>query len=230
MPKPATRCLNLRPWQSRALQNGATQLWVPMREQPDYDGCEGYMIWRGGKALLRAGYGADYVHSDRSAVERAMMACCPYPPGTVIVGRETLNILDWDEHMGACVQYAASASDEHHGVRGWTHDDEGISLDWGKGKNVIPASQMPAKLSRFRLPVIARRPQKVAEISDADARACGITPGRMNHGSQKYDVRIDGKLYDFYHAAKAFQVAWESMYHPRYPWASAWAWRIEVKR
>jgi len=34
--------------------------------------------WKGGKSLIKAGYGADYVHTDKDALIKAMLAVCPY--------------------------------------------------------------------------------------------------------------------------------------------------------
>jgi hypothetical protein len=95
--------------------------------------------------------------------------------------RETLNIIDWDDsdaRLGACVQYAASVDDEHHGCRGWTHDVDpkyAVSMDWGKGKEVIPSIFCPRWASRILLECEEdTRAERLQNITDSEAVLEGI--------------------------------------------------------
>lgn len=71
-------------------------------------------------------------------------------------------------------------------------------------------SVMPAELSRFHLPVVSCRPAPVREISHRDITAMGF------------------ELVGNYRAH--FREQWLSDHGPRYPWETAWAWRLEVAR
>lgn len=224
MPSEAmTRCLNLRTWQVRALQAGATQIRVPMRKQPHesttsyIDAPENGDVW----VPVCACCGANFDLSIR----------CPFPPGTLLVGRET-----WWRYKSSELEMAAWGTG---GIRtlllsGGTHDEPSKVIN---GKTWHPAdyssiwmkrsaATMPLWAARIRRTVTAARPQRVCEISEVDARACGVKPW------YEADLRPDGELREGpsqkYRAG--FHEQWYGDYGSRYPWESAWCWVVEVQQ
>lgn len=104
---------------------------------------------------------------------------CPYgQPGDRLWVKEQLHILDWSEHgIGACVQYVADKL-----VRGWTHDEHGVSPEWGKnkvGKN-IPSIHMPRWASRLTLEITQVQVQWLHDITEEDAKTEGVKPWEFN--------------------------------------------------
>jgi hypothetical protein len=105
---------------------------------------------------------------------------CPYgSPGQRLWVRETLNIVDFSEYSGACVQYAADRQ-----VRGWSDDEDEVSLEWGSPRGgiippgdgpvrVIPSIHMPRWASRITLEVTGVRCERLHDIGEADAIAEG---------------------------------------------------------
>ncbi len=117
-------------------------------------------------------------HNVRGAIWRSGMPTtdlCRYgQPGDRLWVKEQLHILDWSEHgIGACIQYVADKL-----VRGWTHDEHGVSPEWGKnkvGKN-IPSIHMPRWASRLTLEITEVRAQWLHDITEEDAKAEGVKP------------------------------------------------------
>lgn len=136
----------------RAILDGRkTQTRRVILPQP-YDAARG-MIWRGGSKLRLAGYGADYVHTDRNAMEKAMREVCPYgKKGHRLWVREAWRIYSADEGTQS-VQYRA--------------DVPGGS-DWK------PSIHMPRWASRINLEITDVRVERVQEIGGRDAVEEGI--------------------------------------------------------
>lgn len=198
------RCLILRPWQVHALQAGATQIRVPMKHQPemhDFE-CGGVQLAFVSPATI-PGYlavGVDRVEETPSYLR------CPYPPGTVIVGRETWMLADFVDETTE-ILYRATEEDAE-GYEGW-----------------LSPVTMPVWASRFRLPVLSAQPVRVSEISEADAQVCGVEPW------YEADLRPDGELRagpsQKYRAR--FQDLWTADYGPGCPWEKAWCWAVTVE-
>lgn len=74
------------------LAGNSTELIVAVDPQPEADPHGHGFIWRGGDALLRAGYGADYVHTGCESVELAMVKASPYQVGLRLWVKETWRV------------------------------------------------------------------------------------------------------------------------------------------
>lgn len=138
--------------------------------------------------------------------------------------RETLNILDWEEHMGACVQYAASVDAQpYHGCRGWTHHEDGVPLSWGKPLRastsredpvrVIPSIHMPRWASRITLEATEdAHLERLQDITEADAEAEGVerlelSPRTVDFGSGPTHVHPLTSSY-----VDAFKALWSTLH------------------
>ncbi|MEN6604840.1 MAG: hypothetical protein ABFD86_20695, partial [Bryobacteraceae bacterium] len=184
-----TRCLNLRAWQVRALQAGATQIRVPMRE-PVLD--HERVIWDEHRSVWVVGGLRDSENAWRDLR-------CPYPPGTVIVGRET-----WQQVHPCVVDEGRCSIPGQAGIPGpppvqyrviYRADGEYRPVHFTQAfpyRESCPLNctlehnhpeerytswnasvHMPLWAARIRRTVTTARPQRVCEISEADARACG---------------------------------------------------------
>lgn len=120
MPTSTSRCLTLRPWQIPALQAGATQIRVPMRKQPPERGPNGGAFVEVVPTLL-VSFGFDF----RYELDNPVFIACPYPLGTVLVGRETL-------YLSECGGYLCRGLGSGN-FEAWTRDG---SVHWQKDDRV----------------------------------------------------------------------------------------------
>lgn len=138
----------------RALMKGRkTQTRRIVKPQPEFRGSQDSWFWKGGPALRKATYGADYVHTDRCALERAMVAISPFQAGQLLWVKETFG---FNGNQADDVVYRATAN---------LHDP----IPW------TPAIFMPRKYSRITLEIVSVRVERLQEISEADAMAEGVT-------------------------------------------------------
>ncbi|MEN6607682.1 MAG: hypothetical protein ABFD60_10595, partial [Bryobacteraceae bacterium] len=88
------------------------------------------------------------------------------------------------------------------------------------------AATMPLWAARIRRTVTAARPQRVCEISEVDARACGCKPQSL--GGLEYGLAA---AFNLKHRAygSSFANLWQSDHGSRYPWESAWCWVLQVQ-
>ena len=183
--------------------------------------------WKGGKPLLRASYGADYVHTQEDAVKRAMLKVCPYGQvGDRLWVRETHYryghwILTGELTKTGKPEYIfISHSSE---VRHWDNPPEKIC----RGRNQVgwfkrPSIFMPRWASRINLEITGVRVERLQEITWQDCKAEGITLETdlfpTVNPESKYLDRFK-RLWDFLNAKRGY--GWS---------ANPWVWVIEFKR
>lgn len=135
------------------LQGRKKQTRRAVNPQPEFRGSGDSWYWCGGGALMRAGYGAKYIHTDQCAMERAMSKSCPYgQPGDRLWVKETFSP---QPHLNAKAYFRAT--DPLVGVKKWK-----------------PSIFMPRNLSRIALEITAIRVERLQDISESDALAEGI--------------------------------------------------------
>lgn len=179
------RPIDLAGWQVKRLQAGTlSQVWVPMRPQPVWDGV--FWTWAG------AGWNTDgpvtpvYGHS--------MWVRCPYKPGTRFWVRERyaprldVNPREEPEKARHYALYEADGSDL---------DD----LHWHSYPDRWwPANRMDPALSRYTLQSVTARAVKVFEAADV------LSPGSGFNAFDEFFVWWDTRFGAKYPAATAW--AW----------------------
>lgn len=170
--------------------------------------------WKEGtdySALLKADYGADYVHTSKDSLIKAILAICPYGQiGDRLWVRETLVKSD---HAQPVALYAVdnsivkAISDD-----GSTH----MVFGWIWKPKILPALFMPRWASRITLEITEVRVEKVQEIPLLDVKKEGIS---------------EINWYHFDNAINAFGELWDSLNAKRgYGWdTNPWCWCISFK-
>lgn len=156
----------------RAIQRGEkTQTRRVIVPQPHRSGPQFSWLWEAGPKLRRAGYGANYVHTDLAAMVRAMIAVCPYGQ----IGHRLWVREAWRTNTAGegtqCVLYSS--------------DFERIPDD-GKWR---PSIHMPRWASRLTLEITMVRAERLQQITDADARAegcCGVSSTHFGTPNFRY--------------------------------------------
>ena len=203
----------------RALLAGTkTQTRRVVKPQPIFSAAAGdSWEWHGGSALMKAGYGAPYVHTNRGHVVKAMTTICPYgKPGDLLWVRERAAFYWNDWHYFA------------DGPTAWGKDvsDKTFSR---------PSIHMPRAASRLTLRITDVRVERLQEISEEDARAEGILHvGKTVNETDMWaqfgaiektsaglcaDVRYVGRT-----AVKAYERLWESINGCDSWAANPWCW------
>lgn len=129
------------------LEEKKTQTRRLVRPQP-VEHEDGSWVWHGGKALLRAGYGAGYVHTHRVALEWAMEAVSPWRCKRLWV-KETF--LDNALPGYTSVYFYRADGHEKPSDRKW-----------------VPAIHMPRKACRIELDEVTIRVERLQEIRRED--------------------------------------------------------------
>lgn len=146
-------------------------------------GSEPMWHWKGGKALIIASYGADYVHSDVESVKKAMRTISKFQVGQRRWVKEAWRtISDLDDKTPA--QMAEMCLDsgyrkpwalikyEADGAMSTSVDaNDRKTAKWGKLRN---AMFMPRWASRLDLGITGVRAEQLHDISEEDAIAEGI--------------------------------------------------------
>ncbi len=134
------------------LEGRKTQTRRIVKPQPEFSGASSDSFeWHGGKKLLAVGYGAAYIHSNWTGVEKAMIAICQHPVGSIIWVKETFHPMP---HLNAKAYFRAT--DPLVGVKKWTSP-----------------LFMRRQQSRIDLKVTGVIVERLQDISEADAKAEG---------------------------------------------------------
>lgn len=89
-----------------------------------------------------------------------------------------------------------------------------------------PSIFMPRWASRITLEITDRRVEKLEDISEADAKAEGVTLIPCTHPGCAGDSRCAADSY-----RGAYAVLWNKINAKKYPWGGRWwVWVVEVKR
>lgn len=186
----------------RAILAGTkTQTRRVVKPQPFRDpSTHGYQ-WHGGAALLRAGYGARYVHTNLEPMKRAVMKCCPYgQPGDRLWVRET-----WAKWG---VDYQGGEGPSKHEEPIYRADGD----PWDERDKWRPGMFMPRWASRITLEATGVRVERLQDISEADAMAEGCE-------TEHPDTAVG-----------AYEWLWESIHGPGSWDANPWVWVVSFQR
>ena len=219
----------------RAILNGSkTQTRRIMKPQPQRIGDSTILDWCGG-----------LFQPERLTTNSNLFNHCPYGiPGDRLWVRETWGVVsnDWDDdgalidwtpdrpataisempfgkgHYSGHVIYAADGSHE------WAGDDDG----GGEPRTAWhPSIHMPRIASRILLEIVSVRVERLQDITEADARAEGITDGGCtNCGNPEPCVCANPAP----SARDAFCHLWGQINGPDAWAADPWVWVIEFKR
>lgn len=200
---------------ARAIRDGRkTQTRRIVKPQPLRNPNGFGLEWHGGRALLRAGYGGGYVHSDMESVERAMLACCPYGvPGDRLWVRES----GWERPARTKKMLRQGADTWHlyyYDADGLSDQDRADFKAWGFVRRRL--IHMPRWASRISLEIEAVRVQRLQDISEYDAIAEGVSGWAKD---ERCETARDG-----------FRVLWESIHGPGAWGANPWVWAITFRR
>lgn len=187
----------------RAILDGRkTQTRRIVKPQPIEDAqYDEFLLWHGGKRLLDVWYGADYVHSNQAAVERAMEKTSVYgQPGDRLWVKETF--YDSRHESKRCpVTYRASVKPD---------DDVDRDFAWR------PSIFMPRWASRITLEITAVRVERLQSITLSDCANEGAPP-----------THAKDNVWD---STETYRKLWDSINGKTHSWASnPWVWVIEFK-
>lgn len=162
---------------------------------------DGSWQWDGGSQLLRAGFGAAYVHTDAASMANIAARFCRYgKPGDRLWVRET-----WAPCPDRGAPHTVYRAD--NGLR-----YEGETWKWR------PSIFMPRWASRTTLEITGVRVEHLQAISEADAMAEGVEP---------LLVPPDGGGAPH---VEGYRALWESI-HGVGSWdANPWVWVVEFRR
>lgn len=169
------------------------------------------------RRVIRASHATQTFHDEalRIGVDQVLATmpseiACPYGvPGDRLWVRETWglcrygDITDW--HRGP-------VDDD---TREWFDVEYRASWIAGDIGHWRPSIHMPRWASRLTLAVVSVRVERLQDISEADAKAEGVVPLQMDHGSYK----------------PAFEGLWDAINAKRAPWSSnPWVFVVEFRR
>lgn len=138
--------------------------------------------------------GIEYVGFSSGACPSRFFTIAPYAPGDLVPCKEAWRMCQIDGVEG--VQYRSDFS----------------------GEGLWETSQrMPPWAVRYFLRITESRPEKVSEITEADALLCGASPGERI-GDTGF------RTTDYHH----YRMSWQARY-PKHPWADSWCWVIDFK-
>lgn len=136
---------------------------LPVRDRHDV------WLWRGGPALERASYGADYVHTNWDYVVRAMLAICPHGKvGDQLWVREALRDTDdgWVYAADGDPVLLPAGDPRIPEMLSWAHHTE---------REECSARHMPKFASRLTVQLTGVSVEWLQDITEDDARAEGMT-------------------------------------------------------
>ena len=81
---------------------------------------------------------------------------------------------------------------------------------------VMVVASVLAKILKFTVKAVSA--VQVCEVSEEDARLSGTLPDCLHSKLCSYSIYTS-----------AFRDKWENRYGKRYPWDTAWAWRLDVE-
>jgi len=126
----------------------------------------------------------------------------PFHRGNTLLGKER-----WDYQFNC-----------EYGIMEYLYGDECISP-----KSPVT---MPRDAVRIRMTVVSVGAVRIAKIWAPDAEAAGI-PREFPYSTIPY-IGDDSNRENDRCVVSAFRHAWDDRYGSRYPWDTAWAWRVEV--
>lgn len=216
-----TRTLTLRDWEARAIQAGATVL-LRAGKQP----CAEFLA-RGVVSVVPQWPLQDGVRWFM-ADGCSELVPSPYRPGDLLRCRETWAVAYEYEKGTICVLRDSNDAyaDKCRRVlyRATDKVPANAAITWRS-----PVT-MPAWASRLTLRVKTVRAVRVAELTEADAKACGVRYQTTDGAGQKwYGVSESWSKTSAVGILKAVERQWTADY-PRLPWDEAWAWALEIER
>ncbi len=157
--------------------------------------------------MLKAGYGAKYVHTDYDQVMRIMEKFTPYGiPGDELWVREAWSAPSEHDsnppreiHKTTTVQYTADGASRPKGM-------------WADGRQ-RPSIHMPRWASRLQLVVKDVSVERLQDISEEDAEAEGIKPIWQFYGTSSHKMWEDyrGESTCLSPASFSFETLWDSI-------------------
>lgn len=103
---------------------------------------------------------------------------------------------------------------------GYHHWNKPVSGNWPKGHRWRPSIHMPRWASRLTLEIVSVRPERLNEISEADAKAEGVEP---TPGTYVTEFALHGYV-------DSFARLWDSLHGDGAFDLNPWIWRIEFRR
>ena len=188
----------------RALLAGASEVWLPMRKQPEYrkgvgTGLMG--LW------CACGWNLEHLAVDGTEVHR----CAPYAVGDHISVREPW----WNIPQPSWRQLSDGA--DTWPIVAYDAEESEVSRELIRemGWKLRPAQTMPKEFSRITLTVLSVEARKTDAMTEGEALACGITDEYL------VKMRVPPPR------MKSFKYVWTARYGKRYLWG-CWAFRYVV--
>jgi len=222
-----THSITLSPHEVRAALRGELSLVVrPVKPQPDRQDKTGRWTF-----CVSSSHQGDedkwsysivdpdgHLYTDRGRETRLLSLRCPLGgPGDRLAGKET-----WAHDAPSLTECRWRYEDIMGGLPGYGPYYQADPVHENAGLRWRSPATMPAWASRITLENCGVRVMRLAEITEEDARATGVTG----------DCPI-GHIPSYQKGPFAYHFAqeWESRYGKRYPWESSpWVWAAKVKR
>jgi len=193
------RTVCLSDWQVRAwLDKRLSVLFVPMKPQPRL---RDELIDHKNTLGCPASEGFVWAGFKYPLCESKVYHKSPFSPGDTLLGKEAWGIdpNDWGEWWAMAYKTDFAPDHRYH---------------WGWNSPVT----MPREAVRIKMPVVSVGAVRVGDVTLDDARRAGIAGYTFARGCISDDPPDPRwKLIEY----------WNGKYS-RYPWDTAWAWRLEV--
>jgi hypothetical protein len=203
-----------------------TQTRRLVKPQPFADPNGNGWQWHGGPRLVRAGFGAPYLHTSLASMVAGMLKAAPYAPGDRLYVREA-----WAVWFDCYVKDRDEPTFYREEFERWPED----AL---RPARCRPSIHMPRWRSRINLDVVSVRVERLQEISETDAWAEGCIRGDADDvggffpAEEPIPARGGGSLgvrgWDC--ALDWYADLWESINGAGSWDANPWVWVVEFRR
>jgi len=183
-------------------------LFVPMRPQPTREAP--WLIYRAKKPArhddIRGGWGysvySEFITNSEQSMAGFLVGASPFTPGDTLLGKEQWMMEDADQAWDV-------PHNNHKEIVLYRADD---ALDVLSSTLWHSPITMPREAVRIHMVVRSVKAVQIRLVSTDDVIAAGIERGDLNDVATRY----------------LFQCKWKDRYGSRYPWNSAWAWKLGV--
>jgi hypothetical protein len=187
--------------------------------------------------------GAEYIHcaygsGDLGDDYQSSRVFCPYgDPGDRLWVKETWSTsksLDDKSPSAIALQSAQAGYERPWAPLRYAADDRIVNWDpsiWGDAGKTRVSIHMPRWASRITLEVTGVRVQRLQDISEANAKAEGVSLAQLSGIGDEQSIIDSKKTKGSHPRTLAFAILWDTINGDRASWRSnPWVWIVEFKR